>query len=150
MRCSNWHIISVLNVKQLILEVKRTVFALKKKANNSNLKNSFVVHAPLLVLLVCKTVNLMERTLSNLNVNSAALLLNGSAGEQLISVILVTNVNAKAIMSARRSQASCLNVKVEVSAHSELISIHQMELSTLWVVQFAETLKITKRTSEAK
>ena len=64
---------------------------------------------------VLKIVRLMEWTSSNINANSAARSLSGSAGATRTSANLVTRNSVAAIMYPEKLETSCRNVRARTS-----------------------------------
>lgn len=86
----------------------------------------------------------MEKILSNLNANSVATQLNGSAGEIRIFANLAIKSNAPAITSVSTRNSSCQNVKVQEYVPQEEITMETANREC-WAAQFAEiTNKIIK------
>lgn len=89
----------------------------------------------------------MEKISFSLNVNFVVQLLNGSVGEILIFVNLVTRDNVMEIMLASIQKISYQYARALGSAQLEEI-ITETGSKNLWVAQFVEITKRTTRISD--
>ena len=84
----------------------------------------------------------------NSNADIVVVSLNGFVGEQLTSVKVVINVNAKETMLVNINQNSCHNAQVARNALLVFPNIILMENNTRWAAQYVETFKQMLKTFE--
>lgn len=141
MRWQFMHISSVSNAKNRILEVVKTVPMPWMKERIQLIIRRKNLFAQTVARFLLRTARNMERTLYSLNVNSVAQQHSGSVGVIPISVNRVISGSALETMWASILKINYQNVQVQENARL-VETTTEMGNKELWVVQFAETIKI--------